>query len=68
MLAQGSDCVIIAGKFGLSQCGMDFIVTDLVQEHRRPAFAAPEFWHEVMLALADIGRDGTAAERAVGRV
>ena len=62
--AQGVDRVIIARQIGFAECCVNFIVTDLVKQHRRPAFAAPKPWREVVQALPDIGGDGPVAKRA----
>ena len=64
MGAQGRDGVKVAGKLGLGQGGVNFVVTDLMQEHGRPVFATLEAGDQVMLALAGIGRNWAVAERA----
>ena len=66
--AQRFNGVIVPGKLGFRQRGMDLVVADLVQEHGRPAFAAAEFRDKVVQALSRLGRDGPVAERADGIV
>lgn len=43
---------------------MDFAVALVVEQHRWPALAAPQFRDQVMQALRDIRRDWPVAERA----
>ena len=64
--AQRIDRVIVAGKLGFRERGMDLVVADLVQQHRRPALAAAKPGREMVQALAHIRRDGPAAEGADG--
>jgi hypothetical protein len=61
MGAQGIDGEIGARKVCFAQGCVDFIVTDLVQEHRWSMFAAFEAWHQVVHALACIRGDRTPA-------
>ena len=60
--------VEIARQFGLCQRRMDFVVADLVQQNCRPTLAAAQFRDKMMMALAHIRWDGTATERALGRI
>ena len=55
---------IIPGQFGFGQGCVDFVVADLMEKHRGPALAAPEFRDKVVVALADLGRNGPTAKRA----
>ena len=64
MRAQRLNRVVVPRQFCLRQRGVDFIVTDLVQQHDGPAFAAFEPWDQVMPALARLRRDQAAAKRA----
>ena len=57
---------VAAGEFGLGKGRVDFVVANLVQESRLTALPAAELRDEVMDALADVRRDGAAAERAHG--
>ena len=63
MLAQGVDCVIGPGKFGFGQGRVDLAMTDLMQQHSRPALAATQPGDKVVQTLTDIRRDRTTAER-----
>lgn len=56
----------IARQIGLAQGGVDFIVADLVQQHRLAALPAAQFRDKVVQALLGLGRDRTVAERADG--
>ncbi len=62
--AQCLDRVIVTGKLGFGQGGVDFIVADLVQQYRRPALAAFESWHKVVQALPGLRRDRALAQGA----
>ncbi len=64
--AECVDCGIVAREFALGQCRVDFVVTDLVEKHSRPALAAPELRHEVVQALLGVRRDGAFAQWADG--
>ena len=55
---------IVAGQFGFRQCGMDFVVANLVQQDRRATFPAAQFRHQMMQTLAGVGRNGPPAQRA----
>ena len=55
---------VVAGEFGLGQGGVDFLVTDLMQEHRGPVFTAPQPRDQVVQALGRVGRDRARAEGA----
>lgn len=55
-------------QFRLGSRGVDFVVADLMQEHDRPAFPAPELWDQVMQALWCAGKNWPLAERANGVV
>ena len=68
MGAQRVDGVVVPGKLGLGERGVDFVVADLVEKDCRPALAATEFRDKVVEALARIGRNGALAERADGIV
>ena len=62
MGAQRLDRVIVAGKLGFRQRGVDFVVAYLVEQHGRPALAAAQFRNKVMKALRGIRRDCPEAE------
>ncbi len=64
MRAQGRDRVVAAGEVCLAQGCVDFVVTDLMQEHSWSALAALEARDQVMLALRGAGRDRAIAKRA----
>ena len=64
MAAQGFYRVIAAGKLGFGQGGVNFIVTDLVQEHGWPALAALEAGDKVVVALACFGRNRAVTQGA----
>ena len=66
MGAQGLDRVVLAGKLGFRQRGVDLVVADLMQEHGWPPFAPAQFRDKVVQALPGIGGDGPVAERAEG--
>ena len=68
MVAQGRDGVEAARQFGFGQGGMDFIMTDLMQQHDRPALAAAQLRRQVMQALLGILRNGAIAKWADGCV
>lgn len=61
MATQRLHCVIGPGQFRLRECGVNFVVANLVQQNRRPAFSAAKLGHKVVQALAGIGRDGPIA-------
>jgi len=63
MSAQGLNGVVIARQLRLAQRGMDFVVTNLMKQYERAAFAASEFRDQVVLTLLDLGRDGPIAQR-----
>lgn len=65
---QGFDGVEAAGKLGLGQGGVNFVVTDLMKQHRRPAFATPQAWDQVVQALLCLWRDRAPAKGADGKV
>lgn len=68
MGAQRFDGVVIAGQLRFGQGGMDFIVTNLMQQHDRPALTPTQFRRQVMQALLGILRDRAIAQRANGSV
>ena len=63
MRPQGFAGVIVARKFGFGQSGVDFLVADLMQQHRLAALAAAQAWDQVVAALRDIVRDRPATKR-----
>lgn len=65
MCAQRIGCIEIARQFRLGQGRMDFIVTNLVQQHRRTALAAFQLGNEVVMGLLCMRRNGTPAKRAL---
>lgn len=68
MGAQAFGCVVVARQFGFCQRGVDFAVTDMVQQNNRAALAAFEFGDQVMQRLRHIRRDRAQAKRADGYV
>ena len=62
MAAQGLGCVVDAGQLGLGQGGMNLVMADLMQQHRRPALSAAQLGHEMVQALRGIRRDRTVAQ------
>ena len=68
MGAQGFDGVEAAGKLGLGQGGVDFVVTDLMQQYCRAALAAAQAREQVVQALLCLGRDRAFAKRADGKI
>lgn len=60
--------VVVPGKLGLGERGVDFVVADLMEKDSRPALAAAEFRDKVVKALARVGRNWAFAERADGIV
>ncbi len=67
MGAQAVDCVVSARKVSLRQGGVNFLVADVVQQHRRAALATFCARDQVMRALWRILGDGAQAKRANGR-
>ena len=61
---QRLDGVVVAGEFGFGQGGVDFLVTDLMQEHGWAVLAAPKPGDQVVQALRRVRRDRAAAEGA----
>ena len=57
---------IIPCKLCLRQCGMDFFVADVVQQHSWPALAAFQLGHEMVQALWDIRWDVAVTQGAAG--
>lgn len=55
---------VAAGELGFRERGVDFIMTDLMQERGRAAASASGFRDEMMEALACLWRDRAATERA----
>ena len=68
MGAQRLDAVVATRQFRLGQGGVDFVVTDLMQQNDRPTLAAAQFRRQVMQALLGIRRDRAIAERADGDI
>lgn len=66
MLAQRLNRVIVAGKLGFRERGVDFVVANLVEKHRRTTLAASKFRDEMMQALRRLRRDRAAAEGTDG--
>lgn len=64
MAAQRINAVIAACKLGLGQCGMDFTMANLMQQDRRPPFAAAQLGDQVMQALLRLRRDRAVAKGA----
>ena len=64
MISQRVDRGILPRQFGLSECRMDLVVTDLVQQDDRTAFPAAQLWNQVVQALLRIGWYRATAERA----
>lgn len=54
------------GKFGLAERCVDFLVTNVVQQHYFAALAAFEPRNKVMQALRNVRRDGPTAQRTCG--
>lgn len=52
--------VVDASQFRFGQCGVDFAVANMVQQHCWPAFAPFELRDQVMHALWHIGWDWAA--------
>jgi len=55
---------VVAGEVGLGQCRVDFVVTDLMQQHRWSALAPAELRNEVVEALLGVRRNGPVAKGA----
>ena len=53
---------IAAGKIGLGQGGVNFIMANLMHKNRRPTLAAPQFRDQVMQALGDALGDRAQAQ------
>ncbi len=68
MASQGFGRVVNSGKLGFGQRGVDFVVTNLVDQDCWTALAAAQFGDKVMQALRGIRQDGTVTERAYGVV
>ena len=60
------DGMEIAGELGFGQCCMNFVVADLMQQHRRAAFAAAKLRDQMVQALAGVLWDRALAKRANG--
>lgn len=58
------DGVVVAGEFGFGQGGVDFLVADLMEQHRGPVFTAPEPRDQVVQALWRVGWDRARAKGA----
>lgn len=66
MATQGLWRVIAAGKLGLGQSRVDFFVTNVMKQNRRPAFSSFEFRDQVMMALRDALGNRSQAQGANG--
>jgi hypothetical protein len=66
-LAQRRNGVKAAGEFGFGKSGVDFLVTDMMYQNDRPAFATFQPGHQMMQALRHIGWDGAQTQRS-GRI
>ena len=66
MGAQCLDGVVAARKLRLGHRGVDFVMADLMQQHRRPALSAPQTGDQVMQALFCVRRNGPFAQGADG--
>lgn len=64
MAAQCLNRVIVSRQFRLGQTGMDFTVTDVVQQDCWSAFAAFELWDQVVQALWNARWDRSQAQWA----
>ena len=64
MGAQGIDCVELKRQFLFRQGGVDFAVTDMVQQDQRPTLAPTGPGHKVMQALWHPRRDRAQAQGA----
>lgn len=64
MCAQCVNRIEFACKHGFRKRGVNFTVTDVMEQHDRTAFAAAQFWDQVMQALRDMRRDGSVTQRA----
>ena len=64
MAPQRLDGVEGPRELRLAQGGVDFFVANVMQQHDRPAFAAFQFWNQVVQALRHIFWDLATAERA----
>ena len=65
----GSESVhagIVAGQFGLGERGMNFLMADVVQQHRRPALSPFQLRDQVMKALWNTRWDRAVAKGADG--
>ena len=54
----------VTGQLGFGQGGVNFVVADLVQQHRRPTLPAAQLGRQMMQGLLGMGRDWAAANRA----
>lgn len=68
MRLQRFDRGIVTRQFSFGERGMNFVVTDLMQQHRRPAFATAQLWNQVVQALPRLWWDGPLAKGAYRNV
>lgn len=61
---QGSNRVVTACQLSFAQRCMDFLVADVMQQHRGAALAAFQLWNQVVQALVNIRRDRAPAQGA----
>ena len=64
MCAKRFGRVVVTRQLGLGQRGVDFIVANLMDQNRWPAFATFQLWDQVMMALLDTRRDRALAQWA----
>ena len=64
MCAKSLDRVVGPCEFRLRQRGVDFPMTDVMQQHRWPAFTSFQPGDQVMQTLRRIRRDWAVAQRA----
>ncbi len=66
--AQGFHRCVIARQLGLGQCRVDFVMANLVQQHRRPTFSTLQLGDQVMKALPGVGGNRPPAQGTYGRI
>ena len=54
----------MAGQIGLAKCGVNFLVTNMVEQNRLARFTTFKFWHQMMPRLWCIRRNGSVAKGA----